>query len=187
MLERPYVNKLPIVLKNNLKILVAEDEPNIAKVYKIAFEQRGHEVIISYNGVECLAEYSRRLEEAHIPNAVPFDVVLLDYRMPKKDGMEVAREILTLVPKQRIIFVSAYVLETLQDAVKTLSKVVEMMQKPFEIDDLVSLVEDTNIWKGLEELNVNVKELRKMNATHEQLLGLYHGLKAIQKGRGISS
>ncbi|UVS67770.1 response regulator [Nitrososphaera viennensis] len=174
-----------------MKILVAEDEPNIAKVYKISFEERGHEVIVTHNGVECLEEYNRhRLAESGGRNnnsiVAPFDVVLLDYRMPKKDGMEVAREILALVPKQRIIFVSAYVLETLQDAVKTLSKVVEMMQKPFEIDDLVSLVEDTSIWKGLEELNVNIAELRKMNATHDQLLGLYQGLKAIQKGRGIA-
>ncbi|MEO9364180.1 MAG: response regulator, partial [Nitrososphaera sp.] len=117
-----------------MKILVAEDEPNIAKVYKISFEERGHEVIVTHNGVECLEEYRHHIETGG-QSAVPFDVVLLDYRMPKKDGMEVAREILALVPKQRIIFVSAYVLETLQDAVKTLSRVVEMMQKPFEIDD----------------------------------------------------
>ncbi len=170
-----------------MKILVAEDEPNIAKVYKISFEERGHDVIVTHNGMECLEEYHRYLEESRSPLAAPFDVVLLDYRMPKKDGMEVAREILTLVPKQRIIFVSAYVLETLQDAVKTLSKVVEMMQKPFEIDDLISLVEDASIWSGLEQLNANVDEIRKMNATHDQLLGLYNGLRAIQKGRGIAN
>lgn len=169
-----------------MKILVAEDEPNIAKVYKISFEERGHEVIVTHNGVECIEEYNRYLGETGGYSTVPFDVVLLDYRMPKKDGMEVAREILALVPKQRIIFVSAYVLETLQDAVKTLSRVVEMMQKPFEIDDLVSLVEDTSIWNGLEQLNVNIGELRKMNATHEQLLGLYEGLRTLQKGRGIA-
>lgn len=166
---------------------MAEDEPNIAKVYKISFEERGHDVIVTHNGVECLEEYRRCLEESGDLNVSPFDVVLLDYRMPKKDGMEVAREILVLVPKQRIIFVSAYVLETLQDSVKSLSKVVEMMQKPFEIDDLISLVEDTHIWSGLEQLNANVVEIRKMNATHDQLLGLYNGLRAIQKGRGIAT
>jgi CheY-like chemotaxis protein len=176
-----------VVILLSLKILVAEDEPNIARIYKISFEERGHEVIVTHNGVDCLEEFSRQLETLHDRNTLPFDVVLLDYRMPKKDGMEVAREILSLVPRQRIIFVSAYVLETLQDSVKTLSKVVEMMQKPFEIDDLISLVEDTSIWKGLEELNVNVGELRKLNATHYQLLGLYEGLKTLQKGRGIAS
>jgi hypothetical protein len=82
--------------------------------------------------------------------------------------------------------VSAYVLETLQDAVKTLSRVVEMMQKPFEIDDLISLVEDTQVWQGLEELNVNIAELRKWGATHDQLLELYAGLRTLQKGRGIA-
>jgi CheY-like chemotaxis protein len=35
------------------------------------------------------------------------DVVVLDYKMPGKDGMEVAKEILTINPDQRIIFASA--------------------------------------------------------------------------------
>ena len=39
----------------------------------------------------------------------PFDAVILDYRMPRKDGLEVAKEILELNPRQRIIFASAYV------------------------------------------------------------------------------
>ncbi len=177
------INSAPLV-KMSLKILVAEDEPNIALVYKISFEERGHEVAVTYNGMECLKEYKRHLESDQ--KALPFDAVLLDYRMPKMDGMDTAREILALVPKQRIIFVSAYVLETLQDAVKTLSRVVEMMQKPFEIDDLISLVEDTEVWEGLQELNVNIAELRKWGATHDQLLELYAGLRTLQKGRGIA-
>lgn len=56
----------------------------------------------------------------------PFDVVVLDYRMPKKDGLQVAKEILKLNPKQRIIFASAYVKETLVESVKQLNQVVEL-------------------------------------------------------------
>ncbi|MDQ3967915.1 MAG: hypothetical protein M3275_05910 [Thermoproteota archaeon] len=36
-------------------------------------------------------------------------VVILDYKMPKKDGLRVAKEILDMNPEQRIIFASAYV------------------------------------------------------------------------------
>jgi CheY-like chemotaxis protein len=49
--------------------------------------------------------------------------------MPKKDGLEAAKEILELNPRQRIIFASAYVKETLEDSVKQLKQVVELMQK----------------------------------------------------------
>src|ERR1051325_8692869 len=106
-----------------MKILIAEDEPNIARIYKISFEDAGHDVIISRDGVECVETYKSELAEIKTqqensipyPKTTPFDVVILDYRMPKKDGMEVAREIIGAEPGQRIIFVSAYVLSTLEE------------------------------------------------------------------------
>ena len=42
----------------------------------------------------------------------PFEAVILDYRMPQMNGMEVTKEILAVNPHQRIIFASAYIQET---------------------------------------------------------------------------
>jgi hypothetical protein len=53
--------------------------------------------------------------------------------MPSTNRMDVAKEILGIDPHQRIIFPSAYVEETLQESVKQLKKVVELMQKPFNL------------------------------------------------------
>jgi hypothetical protein len=47
------------------------------------------------------------------------------------NGMDVAKEILAVNPHQRIIFASAYVKETLQESVKQLKQIVEIMQNPF--------------------------------------------------------
>jgi DNA-binding NtrC family response regulator len=115
----------------------------------------------------------------------PFDAVVLDYRMPKKDGMEVAKEILSIEPKQRILFASAYVLETLVDSVKNLEQIVELIQKPFELDPFVDLIEDKGIYAELEKLNVKVKEVKDLNPTHQQIRDLLEGLKKLQKGRAI--
>jgi CheY-like chemotaxis protein len=38
----------------------------------------------------------------------PFDAVILDYKMSKINGMQVAKEILAVNSHQRIIFASAY-------------------------------------------------------------------------------
>jgi len=106
--------------------------------------------------------------------------------MPKKDGMEVAKEILAIEPKQRILFASAYVVETLVDSVKSLQQVVELIQKPFELDPFLDLIEDKGIFADLEKLNVNVKGIKDLNPTHQQIRDLLEGLKKLQKGRAIS-
>jgi CheY-like chemotaxis protein len=199
-----------------MKILIAEDEPDIWKPYKIALEARNHEVVVTENGEECLEIYQQELLDQTksssssssssskktittpiINNNVdnnntsptlqpipPFDVVVLDYRMPKRDGMEVAKEILELNPHQRIIFASAYVKETLEDSVKQLKQVVELMQKPFEADALVDTIEDKEVYQGLKKLMINVRQMDKESEpTEEQLKDLFEGLRKIQKGR----
>lgn len=202
-----------------MKILIAEDEPDIWKPYKIALEARNHEVVVTENGEECLEIYQQELldqtkssssssslsskktittpitnnngdddnNDNTSPTLLPlppFDVVVLDYRMPKRDGMEVAKEILELNPHQRIIFASAYVKETLEDSVKQLKQVVELMQKPFEADALVDTIEDKEVYQGLKKLMINVRQMDKESEpTEEQIKDLFEGLRKIQKGR----
>jgi CheY-like chemotaxis protein len=50
-------------------------------------------------------------------NNPSLDAVDLDHKMPKKDGMDVAKEILAVNPYQRIIFASAHTMEFLGDMV----------------------------------------------------------------------
>jgi DNA-binding NarL/FixJ family response regulator len=59
-----------------------------------------------------------------------FDMVILDYRMPGTNGIEVAKEIIKINPKQRIIIASSYPRETLSYSMKELEQLVELVQKP---------------------------------------------------------
>lgn len=113
----------------------------------------------------------------------PFDVVVLDYQMPKKNGLDVAKEILSIVPKQRIIFASAYVENTLKDSIKNLKQIVETMQKPFALQSLVNTIEDKEIYQELEKLNVDIKNLKELEPSHAQVRDYLDALKKIQKGR----
>lgn len=121
-----------------------------------------------------------------LASSSPFDAVVLDYRMPKKDGLEVAKEILALNPSQRIIFASAFVKETLRESVRELRQVVELMQKPFLPEALVDVVEDTEAYPELKRLFVNVSKMSEIdfeNPTPDQIRDIFEGLKKIQKGR----
>ena len=128
-----------------MKILVAEDEHVIANSYKILLESRNHEVIVCSDGEQCLRtyeEHARRNKPSSKSKhkaTSPFDLLILDYRMPKKNGMEVAQQILAKVPNQRILIASAYTHEISES--KGLIQNLEVLHKPFEFDAFISIVE----------------------------------------------
>jgi CheY-like chemotaxis protein len=188
-----------------MRILIAEDESAISMQYQIVLEERGHEVKITNDGEECLKAYlTALLSTSEQPtgisvgtsvessdtenrfstmdkNHLPFDIVILDYKMPRKDGLETAKAILDVCPSQRVMFASAYTVQTLTEAVKTLHKVVELLQKPFDLEYFVDAVEDKALYEQLERLNVRVRELRNFDVTHSQLVDLLAGIKKLQR------
>jgi CheY-like chemotaxis protein len=171
-----------------MNILIAEDENDIALLYKMALERRNHQVTTTENGENCLKAYHEKCQYIRsaidaIGRTLPFDVVILDHKMPKINGMQVAEEILAMNPHQRIIFASAYVKETLIDSIRKLKQVVELIQKPFNVNTLIETVEDKEIYSELERFNVDLDIIKAINPTHEQIIDLLNRLKTVQKGR----
>lgn len=74
-----------------------------------------------------------------------FDMVILDYRMPGINGIEVAKDIIRINPKQRIIIASAYPSETLFYSMKELGQLVELVQKPFDLSTLFDMIENKHL------------------------------------------
>jgi DNA-binding response OmpR family regulator len=167
-----------------VKILIAEDETDVLSLYKGALKRRGHEVILARDGEEALKAFDSirqkdsKFGKTYAPN---FDVVVLDYKMPKKDGMEVAKSILKVNPRQRIVFASAFVKDTLVESVKKLDRVVELIQKPFELKTLVDTIEDTEVYAKLQQFNVNIEKIRGLNLSHEELVELMEHVGEIMK------
>jgi CheY-like chemotaxis protein len=157
-----------------MKILIAEDDKDIVRLYKRALEERGHQVTITNNGKGCLDVYHKELQDITLNTDLskhiqPFDAVILDYKMPKINGIQVVKEILAVNSHQRIIFASAYVKETLIDSIQQLNQIVELLQKPFGENELIDTIEDKEIYTELQKLNVNVEDIKTSDLRHEQL------------------
>jgi two-component system cell cycle response regulator CpdR len=150
-----------------MKILAAEDEKNISLIYKIFLEERGHDVTITADGKMCLEKYYAAATKttSHLP---VFDVVVLDYRMPGLDGLDVAKEILRLRPDQRIIFASAYTEETLCESIRDLKMFVELLQKPFEPSVLVEIIEGNMVYEQMKAAAKDRKKLDDWNLSHDE-------------------
>ena len=165
-----------------LRILIADDEPDILASYREAFEKTNHTVTTATDGKKCLEIYYQEFQKIKPDtNTSPFDVVVLDYKMPKKTGLEIAKEILSLNPSQRIIFASAYVDETIGDSIRVLGKVIEVLKKPFPLSEFVDQIEDKTIFSELEKLNVDTKNLKEIHPTHQSLRTYLETLKLLEK------
>jgi CheY-like chemotaxis protein len=165
-----------------MKILLSEDDKEISTLYETTFNLKGHLVTTTKDGEECLHIYSKELENVSLntnpsEHIQPFDVVILDYEVPKINGMEVAKEILAINPHQRIIFASGYVSDILIELVRQLNQPVELLQKPFSRDTLLDIIEDKQIYSQLQKLNINIDDIKAANLRHEQLRGILEVLK----------
>ena len=112
-----------------IRVLVADDEHNLRTVIVRELGRKGHEVDGVADGVAALA----RLRET------PYDVILLDMRMPGKEGIDVLRELQAFPEQPQVIVMTG---------VQDVSTAVEAMKlgaydyrtKPTKIEELDVLI-----------------------------------------------
>jgi len=80
------------------KIMIIEDEPNIAKLYEEYLSEYGFNVKSIYNPNEAVNEFK----------IFQPDLVLLDVNMPGKDGLTVLREIKKVTPYVPVYLLTAH-------------------------------------------------------------------------------
>jgi len=81
-------------------ILLVEDEFSLVRLYELVLTSFGHNVLaVANNGEEAVQKYKN----------LPFkpDIIIMDHRMPIKNGIEATEEILELNKDALIIFASA--------------------------------------------------------------------------------
>jgi len=171
------------------RILIAEDDEDIAQIYTKALKDNGYEVKLVDNGEDCAEVYLDNFQELRLLKSreiavdkyknQPFEVVILDYKIPKRDGLQVAKEVLAVNPHQRIIFASAYVRETLMDSVKELKQVVELLQKPFSLHTLIDTIKEKHVYEHLRRYILDTVVLEKAELNHEQLRELLNIMKRV--------
>ncbi|NVM16891.1 MAG: response regulator [Candidatus Lokiarchaeota archaeon] len=111
-------------------IFLIDDDSSIVTLFDKFLTILGHEIVAkAYNGDEAVKIF-------HEFRISP-DVILMDHRMPKKDGLTAAKEILRLNNKSKIIFFSAdYSIK--EKALALGAKY--FLEKPFQLDKLSNVI-----------------------------------------------
>ena len=154
-------------------LLLMEDDSEIASLYGQVLQERGHKVTLAPTAEDCLKIYSKSLHRAQMKRNIlkcvqPYDAVILDYKMPDRNGIEVAKEIQAINSHQRIIFVSAFVEEWF-DSIKELKSPIEFLQKPVSNNKLIDTIELTEVFEQLERLNIDTEAFKQARISHEVL------------------
>jgi DNA-binding response OmpR family regulator len=112
------------------RLLVVDDEPEVADVVRDFFEARGYAVNCALNGRDALV----------LASLARPDAVILDIRMPGRDGTEVLRDLLALDDSITVVMLSGTDDEALaRDLLK--AGALDYVRKPFMLDNLEQIVE----------------------------------------------
>lgn len=77
----------------------------------------------------------------------PFDLIFMDYLMPKMGGFEAARKILENNSDAKIVFITGR--ESLDEEELYKSGVYACVKKPFEMNDLYEIAKKVALEKGI--------------------------------------
>lgn len=116
-------------LEDAMRILVVEDDRKAARFLKQGLEEEGHIVDVASDGEEG-AQYG------HLN---PYDLIILDIQLPRKDGLELSRELRREGVETPILMLTGR--DTTEDIVRGLDAGADdYLTKPFAFDELVARV-----------------------------------------------
>src|SRR5690606_8086623 len=155
------------VSEAGFRILVADDEESMRYFVTRGLARSGYRVDAVADGAAAVTSYEQR----------PYDVAVLDLKMPGLDGIEVLDRLRKHDPEALVVLMTAY--GTIQSAVEAMRRgAFDYVTKPLEIDELVLTIE-----RGLEHrrtLREN-RELRTLVDHRRTFAGLVGQSRAMRR------
>jgi len=143
-----------------ISILVVEDGQSQREMLRDFLRDEGYDVSEVENGNKAL----NLIREDY------FDLLLLDYRMPGMNGMEVLEDAKRINPEIDVIMMTAY--GTIETAVKAMKAgAADYITKPIELEELLILIDRISERRSLlRENEILCEELRGKGVTADQII-----------------
>jgi two-component system response regulator MprA len=110
-----------------VRVLVVDDEPQLRRALERALKLEGYQVELAADGEQALGSIA----------SMPMDAIVLDVLMPKRDGLEVARELRARGDHTPILMLTAR--DAVQDRVDGLDAGADdYVVKPFALEELLA-------------------------------------------------
>jgi two-component system, OmpR family, response regulator ChvI len=130
---------------NNNNILLVDDEVDITTVYTLGLQDNGFKVDAFNDSLQALSDFKSGF----------YDLMLIDYKLPKMNGFELYKEIRKIDDKVKVCFITAFDVDhgEIKKEFQSISNTTQrdepgkkdldvkcFIQKPIDIDELVKRV-----------------------------------------------
>ncbi len=142
------------------RILVCDDDAGMRETLEAVLTDDGYEVCAAADGAEALAQLRKH----------PFQVMLLDLRMPDASGIELLPRIKLLAPDVAVIIMTAY--GTIKNAVEAVRQgAFDFVTKPFELEDVRGTIKKAVQMQELTEENKELRRMLRENVILKDIIG----------------
>jgi DNA-binding NtrC family response regulator len=142
------------------RVLVADDEESMRYFLRRGLVRSGFDVECVADGAKALASF-----DAH-----PADAAVLDLKMPGLDGLDVLAQLRAKHPEAVVVMMTAH--GTIASAVEAMRRgAIDYVTKPFELDELVLILERALQHRALLRENRELRALVDHRSTFAGLVG----------------
>jgi DNA-binding NtrC family response regulator len=113
------------------RILVADDDKDMCHMTSSILKKEGYKVDKAYGGEQAIRKVKAR----------GYNLMILDYKLPDMDGINVFKVVHQAKPSLKVIMISAYGSPSIKSMAKKFG-VYRFLDKPFNVKRLVSVVRD---------------------------------------------
>lgn len=160
MSEVAVLSRAPVENFTGGTVLIIDDETAIRESLETLLEFEGYTVQSAETGEEGLAKMAE----------TPFDLVLLDFALPDRNGLEILADIRSRDPQLAVIMITAY--GTVDNAVRAMqSGATNFIQKPWDNEKLLADVRAAVARRRAEEENEQLKRALRQRYSFENIVG----------------
>jgi len=138
-----------MAVRHHIKVLVVDDDPQVCKTVGMILQEHGYQV----------QSYNQPRQALQAVRKSPFDIALVDIKMPDLNGVELVEKLKAEDPRVAVLVMTAYPdIQTAAETMRLGSR--DYITKPFHEEQLLSAVERVAHAMGL--IYTNEQELNRL-------------------------
>lgn len=150
------------------KVLIVDDEQSIRRILRDILEFEKYEVEEAVNGMDCLVKLKQN----------KYDVLLLDIKMPKMDGMDTLDRIQEIAPETPVVMISGHAnIDTAVEAVK--KGAFDFISKPPDLNRLLITIRNA-LDKSTLITEAKVLKRKVARSKVQEIIGESEGIQKIK-------